>query len=60
MCSAPAGSFMILGGNRGQRDPIAQSLNRFIMTLRDFGFDVGVIVSRCGAIVETLRRKREQ
>ena len=31
MCSAPAGEFEVLGGDRGQRDPVLQALDGFVV-----------------------------
>src|SRR5439155_25502049 len=37
------GIVAILGGDRRQRDPILQSLHRFVVTLGDFGADIVAI-----------------
>ena len=46
----------ILGSDRNLRNPILQPLHCFIVTLRDFGFDVRMIISRCDA---AMSRNRE-
>ena len=44
MYSAPSRIPAILRRDRRLLDPILQPLHRLIMSLRDFGFDVGEVV----------------
>ena len=49
----------VLRRDRHLCDPVLQSLYRLIVLFRDFGFDVGVIVGCCDAIVRCEREHSE-